>query len=108
MLSGARAKGSLPLQKSNSGQSDENPASEWLSDKAWQEIGKLSQLDAFEGLLDHFRENLNDWMKFTDNNEIDAKLPGDWEENLRYSHKLTIANEIVNNITILAPLTAWS
>ncbi|KAJ3106842.1 Dynein heavy chain 7, axonemal [Phlyctochytrium planicorne] len=54
-----------------------NPDPSWLSDKAWNELCKLSDLTAFHGLREDFKPN--DWRAFTDSVEpLDATLPGKW------------------------------
>ena len=32
-----------------------NPAADWLSEKSWGEIVRLSDLPSFKGFMDHFR-----------------------------------------------------
>ena len=32
-----------------------NPASEWLTDKSWGEVVRLSDLPDFKGFMEHFR-----------------------------------------------------
>ena len=39
----------------------ENPAPEWLVDKSWAEIVRASELPAFRTLMDHVKENKNEW-----------------------------------------------
>ncbi|KAJ3210279.1 Dynein heavy chain 7, axonemal [Dinochytrium kinnereticum] len=54
-----------------------NPDPTWLSDKAWNELCKLSDLTFFNGLKEDFRPS--DWRSFTDCPEpLDATLPGKW------------------------------
>ncbi|KAJ3118419.1 Dynein heavy chain 7, axonemal [Phlyctochytrium bullatum] len=54
-----------------------NPDPSWLSDKAWNELCKLSEVASFQGLREDFRPN--DWRSFTDCVEpLDATLPGKW------------------------------
>ncbi|KAI8840277.1 hypothetical protein BC829DRAFT_446998 [Chytridium lagenaria] len=54
-----------------------NPDPSWLSDKAWNELCKLSDLPVFQGLREDFRPS--DWRSFTDCLEpLEATLPGKW------------------------------
>jgi dynein heavy chain len=36
-----------------------NPAPAWLSEKSWSEIVRCSDLHAFKGFMDEFREKVN-------------------------------------------------
>ena len=38
-----------------------NPAPEWLNDKSWSEIVRVSDLTAFRGLMAHVKENKEKW-----------------------------------------------
>ncbi|CAF0750041.1 unnamed protein product [Didymodactylos carnosus] len=40
-----------------------NPASEWLNDKSWSEIVRVSELPAFRGLMAHVKSQKNEWKK---------------------------------------------
>lgn len=43
-----------------------NPASVWLSDKSWAEIVRCSELPAFKGFMDQFKEQVNFTQVFHD------------------------------------------
>uniref|UniRef100_A0A8C6Y2H7 Dynein heavy chain 3, axonemal n=1 Tax=Naja naja TaxID=35670 RepID=A0A8C6Y2H7_NAJNA len=43
-----------------------NPASEWLSDKAWAEIVRASGLENLTGLMDHFESHVQAWKAIYD------------------------------------------
>eukprot|EP00941_MAST-03F_sp_MAST-3F-sp1_P004511 g4511.t1 len=52
----------------------------WLSDKAWGEVCRLSDLESFKGLRDHFLEKTEEWQKMYDKTEAHkAPLPEDWK-----------------------------
>ncbi|KAJ3192416.1 Dynein heavy chain 7, axonemal [Irineochytrium annulatum] len=54
-----------------------NPDPQWLSDKAWNELCRLSDVPAFNGLREEFRSS--DWKAFTDSVEPhEAPLLGKW------------------------------
>ena len=36
-----------------------NPASDWLSDKSWAEVVRVSQLEAFDDFMMNFRTNVS-------------------------------------------------
>ena len=48
-----------------------NPASEWLPERAWDELSNLGQLSAFEGLDKAVEESLDDFQHI-----YDASDPG--------------------------------
>lgn len=37
-----------------------NPASDWLSDKSWAEIVRVSDLPAFKGFMHHFKDKVSE------------------------------------------------
>ena len=43
-----------------------NPASNWLNDKSWGEIVRVSELPSFRNLMAHVKENANKWKIFYD------------------------------------------
>eukprot|EP00940_MAST-03C_sp_MAST-3C-sp2_P000489 g489.t1 len=53
-----------------------NPASDWLSDRCWGEICRLSDLPAFNGLREDLMQNVDEWRRFYDVIDAhEAKLP---------------------------------
>jgi dynein heavy chain len=38
-----------------------NPAPDWLNDKSWSEIVRVSDLPVFRGLMAHVKENIDKW-----------------------------------------------
>jgi len=53
-----------------------NPASDWLGDKSWGEICRLSDISAFQGFREDLMENPQDWQQFYDVTDAHkAKLP---------------------------------
>uniref|UniRef100_A0A2H1WCP9 SFRICE_005064 n=1 Tax=Spodoptera frugiperda TaxID=7108 RepID=A0A2H1WCP9_SPOFR len=44
----------------------ENPASGWLSDKAWSEVVRSSNLNALKDFKSHFEKNVGKWKSFYD------------------------------------------
>jgi dynein heavy chain len=54
-----------------------NPAESWISEKAWMEISRLSEYEAFKGLNLHISENLDLWNALFDSAEPhNMSLPG--------------------------------
>ncbi|XP_070559259.1 dynein axonemal heavy chain 3-like isoform X5 [Ptychodera flava] len=68
-----------------------NPATEWLSEKSWSEIVRVSDLDKFDGFMKDFRNNLEDWKELYDSPtpHID-KIPEPWELTLNHIQKLIV------------------
>ncbi|GBG29412.1 Dynein heavy chain 7, axonemal [Hondaea fermentalgiana] len=58
----------------------ENPASEWLADKSWGEVCRLSNMPAFEELRETFAEDATSWKKVYDaSNAHREPYPDRWE-----------------------------
>lgn len=78
--------GGIPL-----GNELENPASNWLSDKSWDEICRVGTLRSFVNFKDSFIKNINIWQNFYDlMNPQNSSLPEPWEKNLTIFQKLII------------------
>lgn len=68
-----------------------NPSDGWLSDKSWDEICRVGELDAFRGYKDSFRNNLRSWQIIYDSNEPETEeLPAPWENKLTPFQKLIV------------------
>jgi dynein heavy chain, axonemal len=59
-----------------------NPASEWLSDKSWNEIVRASAaIIELSGLFEHVASNSQEWKEFYDlQNPEDAKFPAPYAD----------------------------
>ncbi|VDO81995.1 unnamed protein product [Schistosoma curassoni] len=58
-----------------------NPANNWLSDKCWDEICRLSALKGFETFREHFTTHLNEWKQYYDSKDPqEDKLPEPWDK----------------------------
>ncbi|KAG8433111.1 hypothetical protein GDO86_017410 [Hymenochirus boettgeri] len=58
-----------------------NPAPLWLSDKAWAEIVRASNLQPLCGFMDHVKENISNWKMIYDSlNPQDESFPDNWQE----------------------------
>ncbi|KAL4712586.1 hypothetical protein ACJJTC_007181 [Scirpophaga incertulas] len=72
----------------------ENPykkSLDWLPDKSWDEICRLSDLPAFEGYKDNFIRMAQRWKEVYDDMEPHNKsLPGDWDQKLVDFQKLLV------------------
>jgi len=66
-----------------------NPATEWLSEKSWNEVMTLARLGAFKGLELSFSQIPRDFKKIYDVPEADKEpLPADWESRLKGIQRL--------------------
>ncbi|XP_037386166.1 dynein axonemal heavy chain 1 isoform X5 [Talpa occidentalis] len=69
----------------------ENPAPDWLSDRAWRDILALSNLPAFSSLTSDFVEHLSEFQAIFDSPEPHREpLPGIWDQYLDQFQKLLI------------------
>ncbi|XP_036594745.1 dynein heavy chain 1, axonemal [Trichosurus vulpecula] len=69
----------------------ENPAVDWLSDRAWRDILALTNLPKFSTLAEDFVIHLDDFRRIFDSPEPHREpLPGMWEEHLDQFQKLLI------------------
>ncbi|KAF7280376.1 hypothetical protein GWI33_006107 [Rhynchophorus ferrugineus] len=67
-----------------------NP-SDWLVTKSWDELCRLADLPAFEGIITHFGQNLSKWKEIFDSGEPQKKtLPSPWDKKLDSLQKLLI------------------
>ncbi|OUM67642.1 hypothetical protein PIROE2DRAFT_4933 [Piromyces sp. E2] len=72
-------------------ESHPNPASEWLTNKAWSDITKLSKLPIFESFSNDFLHHIDKWKLIYDSSEpYKETLPGDWDKHLTIFQKLLI------------------
>ncbi|XP_072239156.1 dynein axonemal heavy chain 1 [Leuresthes tenuis] len=68
-----------------------NPAGEWLSERAWQDILGLSTLENFSKLAESFIEHVHGFKKIFDSNHPHREpLPGEWNSKLDSFQKLLI------------------
>ncbi|XP_022099330.1 dynein heavy chain 3, axonemal-like isoform X3 [Acanthaster planci] len=68
-----------------------NPAPDWLPDKSWAEIVRVSSLPAFDDFMLNFRNNLDDWKKLYDSHTPHTdKIPEPWELTLNSIQKLIV------------------
>ncbi|XP_026763473.2 dynein axonemal heavy chain 12 [Galleria mellonella] len=64
---------------------------EWLSDKSWDEICRISDLPAFTGFKDQFIRDVIKWKEVYDDLEPHNKaLPGGWDDKLTVFQKLLV------------------
>ncbi|XP_022353638.1 dynein heavy chain 1, axonemal [Enhydra lutris kenyoni] len=69
----------------------ENPAPDWLSDRAWRDILALSNLPAFSSFADDFPKHLSEFQSIFDSLEPHREpLPGIWNEYLDQFQKLLV------------------
>ncbi|XP_072576883.1 dynein axonemal heavy chain 1 isoform X1 [Vulpes vulpes] len=69
----------------------ENPAPDWLSDRAWRDILALSNLPAFSSFAQDFTKHLSEFQSIFDSLEPHREpLPGIWNEYLDQFQKLLV------------------
>ena len=74
---------------------DENmpkkPDEPWLSQKSWGEIFRLSKFEVFTTFVKDFKEKLNDWKSFYDDDQPQNRAyPAPYHEKLNHFQKLMI------------------
>ncbi|XP_041836448.1 dynein heavy chain 1, axonemal isoform X2 [Melanotaenia boesemani] len=68
-----------------------NPAENWLSDRAWQDILGLSTLENFSNLAESFTEHMHVFKNIFDSSDPHREpLPGEWDTRLDSFQKLLI------------------
>ncbi|KAI4463384.1 dynein heavy chain family protein [Holotrichia oblita] len=68
-----------------------NPASSWLTDKSWDEICRVKELEAFRKFRTSFEENTDKWKAIYDLSDLqDMQLPYPWEETLTHFQRLIV------------------
>ncbi|KAG2485619.1 hypothetical protein HYH03_015682 [Edaphochlamys debaryana] len=66
-----------------------NPAPDWLTDKAWNELLNLSMLPHFTGFADHVANNLDHYKAIFDSNDAhEMPLAPPWDDKLDTFQKL--------------------
>lgn len=72
-----------------------NPSSDWITDKMWESVMKLNNLDGFSGFADSFTSNMSQWKLFYDSMDpVIEQLPQPWESKLTAFEKLMALNTI--------------
>eukprot|EP00403_Amphidinium_massartii_P005819 CAMPEP_0178381688 /NCGR_PEP_ID=MMETSP0689_2-20121128/6115_1 /TAXON_ID=160604 /ORGANISM="Amphidinium massartii, Strain CS-259" /LENGTH=1395 /DNA_ID=CAMNT_0020001885 /DNA_START=8 /DNA_END=4194 /DNA_ORIENTATION=- len=67
----------------------ENPAPQWLSAKAWNEVQSLATLEAFVGFPEYFKEAVGEFQRLYDHPETDTlPIPGEWDTKLDSMQKM--------------------
>eukprot|EP01138_Halocafeteria_seosinensis_P015539 gb/GECG01015857.1/.p1 GENE.gb/GECG01015857.1/~~gb/GECG01015857.1/.p1 ORF type:complete len:1604 (+),score=253.95 gb/GECG01015857.1/:1-4812(+) len=57
-----------------------NPASAWLSDNSWNELCRLADFDAFNGLIEDVKNDVDKWYKyFSSKDYSSSKPPEPWD-----------------------------
>ncbi|KAJ3188443.1 Dynein heavy chain 3, axonemal [Gaertneriomyces sp. JEL0708] len=68
-----------------------NPAPQWLTDKCWGDICRVSSLPAYKGLSNSFREQTMAWKEVYDSPEPHKEIyPGGWDQGLSGFQKLLV------------------
>jgi len=81
----------------------DNSASEWLSDKQWGEVCRLSHLEAFKGMHDDFHSLATQWRAIYDHTDPHLQpLPGHWDAKLKGIKRLCALRCIRPDKVVLA------
>ncbi|XP_052779096.1 dynein axonemal heavy chain 3-like isoform X2 [Mya arenaria] len=68
-----------------------NPAPTWLADKSWGEMVRVTDLQAFKGFMEQFKENISSWKKLYDSPSPQTQpLPEPWESRLTKLQRLIV------------------
>lgn len=68
-----------------------NPASDWLIDKSWDEICRLSDLPSFKGFREHFSSNSDKWKQIFDSKDPQlATYPDKFNESFNQFQKMIV------------------
>ncbi|KAI9203090.1 dynein heavy chain and region D6 of dynein motor-domain-containing protein [Polychytrium aggregatum] len=68
-----------------------NPDPSWVSEKSWNELNRISNLPAFTGLAESFKDSIKDWKALFDSPEPHTMdLPGKWDTCTNSFQKLMI------------------
>lgn len=74
-----------------SGEDPPNPARDWLLDKSWRELNRLTKMGVFNGLLKHFMSNQKEWRELFEMLEPHkAEIPGPFAQSLTSFQKLLV------------------
>ncbi|XP_069141245.1 dynein axonemal heavy chain 3-like isoform X4 [Argopecten irradians] len=66
-----------------------NPAASWLPEKSWGEIVRCSDLPAFKGFMEHFKQKLPLWKELYDSTTPQTEpIPKPWCDNLTHLEQL--------------------
>ncbi|XP_041350374.1 dynein heavy chain 12, axonemal-like isoform X3 [Gigantopelta aegis] len=68
-----------------------NPAPQWLTDKSWDEICRLSDLAHFKQFRKHFTDNIEKWREYYASKEPNKMpLPSPWDSELIEFEKMMV------------------
>ena len=69
----------------------QNPCADWLPDKSWDEICRMTELEVFSDFLMTFKDFSDEWQQVYDSaTPFNAEFPGVWEEKLNSMQKMII------------------
>ena len=72
-----------------------NPSTDWVTDKTWGEICRLSTIPSFLNFSSDFKNEISFWKEIYDSTEPhNSKLPPRWEQRLNNFQKLIIMRMI--------------
>ncbi|MAD34110.1 MAG: hypothetical protein CMJ88_10175 [Planctomycetes bacterium] len=81
----------------------QNPVSDWLSEKQWGEVTRLSELKSFNGLREEFSSGAEEWKRIYDSSYPHQEhFPGKWETSLEGVQRLCLLRCLRPDKIILA------
>lgn len=74
---------------------NQNPATEWITDKMWIDINQMEQLKVFKGFIDSFSGSISQWKQYFDTvTPHQEQLPSPWNKKLTEFQKLIVLRAI--------------
>lgn len=74
-----------------SGEQEANPVKDWLTDKSWGELNRLSQIEPFSGINEHLVCNKQEWKALFDSMEPHkTHIPGSFWHRLNTFQRLLV------------------
>lgn len=81
--------------KTSKNETEKPSTGTWISDKIWNDILNLEQLTIFEGFVDSFLKNLNEWQLYYDCQDPHlTELPPPWDTKLEIFEKMIVLRAI--------------
>ncbi|GIM07381.1 hypothetical protein Vretimale_11536 [Volvox reticuliferus] len=83
-----------------------NPAPEWISEEAWDNVTELDALPNFKGITSSFESNLGEWEQWYRRGEPEAsELPAEWESKCNELQRLILVRCLRPDRVIFAATT---
>jgi len=83
-----------------------NPAPEWISDIAWDNVSELEKLQNFRNIVTSFEQNSSEWRLWYQSAEPEvAALPGEWENKCNELQRLILLRCLRSDRLVFAVTT---